>query len=150
MGADASQLLDVQHTIQVALTPIFLLSGIAALLNVFATRLARVADQTDDLSRHAGDDADGQMRTRLDHLRRRSVALDAAVVLATVGSLSTGLAILTLFVGALQRTATGWVLFASFGFAVACTIAALFAFLIEALIAGRGVRVRIDRHEGRA
>ena len=34
----------VAHVIQVALTPIFLLSGIATLLNVFATRLARVAD----------------------------------------------------------------------------------------------------------
>ena len=31
----------VAHVIQVALTPIFLLSGIATLLNVFATRLAR-------------------------------------------------------------------------------------------------------------
>ena len=34
----------VAHVIQVALTPIFLLSGIATLLNVFSTRLARVAD----------------------------------------------------------------------------------------------------------
>src|SRR5215813_416513 len=34
----------VAHVIQVALTPIFRLSGIATLLNVFATRLGRVAD----------------------------------------------------------------------------------------------------------
>src|SRR5690242_11924667 len=42
-GSEASLDL-VAHVIQVALTPIFLLSGIATLLNVFATRLARVAD----------------------------------------------------------------------------------------------------------
>ena len=36
---------DATHLIQVALTPVFLLSGIGALLNVFAGRLARVADQ---------------------------------------------------------------------------------------------------------
>src|SRR4051812_512761 len=35
----------VAHIIQAALMPVFLLSGIATLLNVFSTRLARVADQ---------------------------------------------------------------------------------------------------------
>ena len=43
LDPDAS-LDSVAHVIQMALTPIFLLSGIATLLNVFATRLARVAD----------------------------------------------------------------------------------------------------------
>jgi hypothetical protein len=41
----------VAHIIQVALTPVFLLSGIATLLNVFSTRLARVADRVDAVSR---------------------------------------------------------------------------------------------------
>ena len=48
MGATeaASEALgSVVHIIQVSLTPVFLLSGIATLLNVFSTRLARVADQ---------------------------------------------------------------------------------------------------------
>ena len=40
----------VAHIIQVALTPVFLLSAIGTLLNVFATRLARVADRVDLLS----------------------------------------------------------------------------------------------------
>jgi hypothetical protein len=40
----------VAHIVQLALTPVFLLSGIAALLNVFSTRLGRVADQADRLS----------------------------------------------------------------------------------------------------
>jgi hypothetical protein len=40
----------VAHVIQVALTPIFLLSGIATLLNVFSTRLARVADRVDQIT----------------------------------------------------------------------------------------------------
>src|SRR3954471_5316567 len=37
----------VAHIIQAALTPVFLLSGIATLLNVFSTRLVRVADQVE-------------------------------------------------------------------------------------------------------
>ncbi len=41
----------VAHVIQVALTPVFLLSGIATLLNVFSTRLARVADRVDQITK---------------------------------------------------------------------------------------------------
>jgi hypothetical protein len=40
-----SALDDIAHIIQVALTPVFLVSGIATLLNVFSTRLSRVADR---------------------------------------------------------------------------------------------------------
>src|SRR5262245_63388764 len=36
--------------IQLALTPVFLLTAVAALLNVFSTRLGRVADRVDLLS----------------------------------------------------------------------------------------------------
>ena len=46
-----SPLDSVAHIIQLALTPIFLLSGIGALLNVFATRLARVADRVDQITK---------------------------------------------------------------------------------------------------
>src|SRR5579872_3607328 len=46
-GTSGSALDTIAHIIQVALTPVFLLSGIATLLNVFSTRLARVADRVD-------------------------------------------------------------------------------------------------------
>lgn len=35
----------IAHIIQVALTPVFFLTGIATLLNVFSTRLGRVSDR---------------------------------------------------------------------------------------------------------
>src|SRR3984893_14616120 len=41
----------VAHIIQVTPTPVFLLSGIATLLNVFSTRLARVADRVDQITK---------------------------------------------------------------------------------------------------
>ncbi|TXM92579.1 DUF2721 domain-containing protein, partial [Methylobacterium sp. WL116] len=40
----------IAHIIQVALTPVFLLSGVATLLNVFGARLARVSDQAERAS----------------------------------------------------------------------------------------------------
>ena len=43
-------LASVAHVIQTALTPVFLLSGIGTLLNVFNQRLSRVADQYEHIS----------------------------------------------------------------------------------------------------
>ena len=60
--------------IQLALTPVFLLAAVAALLNVFSTRLGRVADRVDllsaELQREAADTE--FLSAQLDRLRRRS------------------------------------------------------------------------------
>ena len=134
---------DLLHIIQVSLTPVFLLSGIAALLNVFAARLARVADKVDQLVDAPDQTAAGSTNRRLELLRRRSMILDGCVVIATVGAISTGIACLTLFVGALRDQVTATTLFLSFGFAVVCTIFSLAGFLAEAILAGTGIRRQV-------
>src|ERR1700683_1394989 len=63
----------VAHVIQIALTPVFLLSGIASLLGVLSTRLARVADRVDALAEQL--EADGPIDRR--KLRRRLAYLSA-------------------------------------------------------------------------
>ena len=62
----------VAHVIQVALTPVFLLSGVATLLNVFSTRLARVADLIAKATDGDDEDITGDFGVYLSHLRRRS------------------------------------------------------------------------------
>ena len=143
----ASSLDFVAHIIQVALTPIFLLSGIATLLNVFSTRLARVADRVDQISKEI-EGADpvediAVLTEQLSHLRRRSIALDAAVVLGAIGGAATCASVFTLFVGALRDATVASVLFTAFGIAVACTIGAITAFTVEMLLAGSGVRAEV-------
>jgi hypothetical protein len=133
----------VAHVIQVALTPVFLLSGIATLLNVFSTRLARVAD----LIAKATDVDDGEgvadLPAMLTHLRRRSLALDVAVVLGAIAGALTCASVLTLFVGALKDATVASVLFTTFGLAVICTIGAIGAFAAEMLMAGSGMRAEV-------
>src|SRR5712692_3904710 len=123
---DSGSALDLTaHVIQVALTPVFLLSGIATLLNVFSTRLARVADRVDALSKEIeGADADeaNALSAQLAYLHRRSLALDVAVVLGAVGGAATCAAVLALFVGALRNATIASVLFALFGLAVFCSL----------------------------
>ena len=130
----------VAHVIQVALTPVFLLSGIATLMNVFSTRLARVADLIAKVA-EGGDTGDPiAVNAQLARLRRRSLALDAAVLLAAFGGAATCVSVLTLFVGEMAARTAASVLFTTFGLAVLCTIGAIAAFTVEMLLAGSGMR----------
>src|SRR4051794_22951556 len=101
---------DATHLIQVALAPVFLLSGIGALLNVFAGRLARVADQL--------------------------AALSAAI---QSGAATTCLAIMTLFLFALSNKAIASALLLFFGLAVLCTLGSVVAFGVEMVLSNRAI-----------
>ena len=99
LNFSAVSLDSVAHIIQLALTPVFLLAGLAGLLNAFSTRLGRVADmvdrQTEALKTTSGEEAI-PLRGQLEYLVRRSLVLDAAVVLGTIGGAATCAATLTL------------------------------------------------------
>jgi hypothetical protein len=135
------------HLIQVALTPVFLLSGIAALLNVFAGRLARVADRLESL-----DGVDGEVEShvqRCDEIRRlhrRSVVLDVAVVLGTLGAAATCLAIMTLFLLALSNISIAGLLLCLFALAILCTLGSVVAFGFEMLLSSQALRSRMNFH----
>ena len=139
---------EVAHVIQVALTPIFLLSGIATLMNVFSTRLARVADLVAQITKamEQTDAEDGAALARqLLRLRLRSIFLDAAVVLGAIAAAATCASVFTLFVGALRESTVASVLFTTFGLAIICTISAIAAFTVEMMMAGSGVRAEVAR-----
>jgi len=136
----------VAHIIQVALTPVFLLTGIATLLNVFSTRLGRVADRVAVVSKAIeGADADEvrALSAQLAYLHRRSLALDVAVVLGAVAGAATCAAVLALFVGALRDARVATILFSLFGAAVVCALGAIAAFTAEMLMASIGIRTEV-------
>lgn len=138
----------IAHIIQVALTPIFLLSGIATLLNVFATRLGRVADMVVQITKameEADPDQSADLARQLLRLRRRSIALDAAIVLGAIAAAATCASVFTLFVGALRNETVASVLFTTFGLAIICTISAITCFTVEMMMAGSGVRAEMAR-----
>ena len=109
--------------------------GIAAPLNVFAARLARVAERVDRLA-EAGQGGALIMR----RLRQRSRVLDVAVVLASLAGLSTCGAALTLFYGALRERAASDVLFALFAGALVLTMLAILMFVCEMMLSDQAVR----------
>jgi hypothetical protein len=144
-GLESGDAVDsIAHVVQVALTPVFLLSGIGTLLNVFNTRLSRVSDHrayVTDLLR-GETDADRQLwlRAHLVRLRLRTLVLDASVVLGAIGGASTCGAAWVLFLGSVRETAIATWLFALFGLALGCTACALVAFLADSVLAWHGLR----------
>jgi hypothetical protein len=134
----------IAHVVQVALTPVFLLSGIGTLLNVFNTRLSRVSDHrayvTDLLRGEADADRQIRLRAHLVRLRRRTLVLDASVVLGAIGGASTCGAAWVLFLGSVREAAIASWLFVLFGLALGCTACALVAFLADSVLAWHGLR----------
>ena len=133
------------HMVQLALTPVFLLSATATLLSVFATRLARVADRVNVLSQDAKDPVRDEL---LAMLRRRSRVLIVAVVMSALSGGLTCVAVLVLFLSELRGSAAAKFLFLSFGGAIVLTMAALGAFVTEMLLAARILRRTVDRNAG--
>jgi hypothetical protein len=146
---------DVAHIIQVALTPVFLLSGIGSLLNVINARLGRVADKADLMQERLltanGREADYLYR-RLLRLCRRLHALDMARACGTLAGLCICVATFALFMGALRNTVVATALFLSFGAAIISTSACLVAFFTEGLMAwnNRVPRPEQDNNLGRS
>jgi hypothetical protein len=144
LGLDAGDAVDsVAHIVQVALTPVFLLSGIGTLLNVFNTRLSRVSDHREhatELLRGDDDKVDhALLRAHLRRLRQRTLVLDASIAFGAIGGASTCGAAFVLFLGSLRDTAiTAW-LIALFGLALVCTACALIAFLADSMLAWHGL-----------
>ncbi len=148
---DANSPDSIVHVITLSLSPIFLLTAVASLLGVFTTRLARISDQVKALvsSVDLSAEQDQATRLRLAYLRRRSHALDVAVILAALAGACTCGTVLALFLAFLRTRATSGVLFTLFGAAILCTIGALAAFLTEVLLASRGIRANVALRIGR-
>src|SRR6202035_135269 len=88
----AVQSVDIAHLIQVALTPIFLISAIGVTLNVLTSRLTRIVDRAraiEDVLRrsdHATQDA-RDLHGVLGVLARRARLIYAAITLITLSAL---------------------------------------------------------------
>jgi hypothetical protein len=136
----------VARIIQMALTPVFLLTGLATLLNVFSTRLARVTarvDQAVSALTTADPESVAGLRDQLVHLHRRSLALDAAVILGAAAGAATCTTVLLLFLGAFGSGSVDRLLLWVFGAAITFALGAITAYAAEMLMAGTGIRAEL-------
>jgi hypothetical protein len=148
------QAADVAHLIQVALTPIFLISAIGVTLNVLTSRLARIVDRArtmEDILRRPDHAHDGRnLHAALDVLARRARYINAAITLITLSALFIALVVVMLFVNAFLRWELSAFIACMFILSMLALAAALTAFLIEVRIATNTLQIGIEaasRHE---
>ncbi len=145
----AVQSVDVAHLIQVALTPIFLISAIGVTLNVLTSRLARIVDRAraieDALRRsdHPTQDA-RDLHGVLGVLARRARFINAAITFITLSALFISLVVVMLFVNAFLHWDLAAFIAGMFILSMVSLCAALLAFLIEVRIATRTLRIGIE------
>lgn len=125
---------DIATVIQLAVAPVFLLTGIAGTLNVLSIRMSRIIDRGRVLNdRHCADGtpefAEVDKEQRL--LARRSRLINRAIALCTLSSLFVCLVIVLLFLDAMFPLRQEKVIASLFIMALMSLIAALLLFLRE-------------------
>jgi hypothetical protein len=148
MAQFTTQSVDIAHLIQVALTPIFLISAIGVTLNVLTSRLARIVDRARTLEglavnpsyRPEGRDLNEMLRV----LERRSKYINAAITLITLSALFIALVVVMLFVNAFVSWNLATFIACMFILSMLSLAAALTCFLIEVRIATTTLRIGIE------
>lgn len=136
--------MSIAQVIQIAVTPVFLLTGIGAFLSVLTNRLARIVDRARHLEdRLAGTDnvIDACMRTDLAILSRRARLVNWAINLCTTCALFICAVIVVLFVGAFIAPDISLPIALLFIVAMTVLIAALLIFLREIYLATSSLRI---------
>jgi len=135
----------IAQTIALSLSPVFMLAGIGALLNVLAGRLSRVVDRTRAIEqlhpRSTGPEHDRHV-WELRLLDRRISIINAALFLAVSSAVMTCLVVVLLFVATLTKLHLGTFVALSFILAMLLLIASLMSFMIEVRLSLRAVHVR--------
>ena len=137
----ATNIITVAHVIQQAVAPVFLLTGVGAILNVLSSRLGRVIDRFRVLEKIANSER-SSYATEIANLLRRSRWIHWAISLCTVSALFICIVIAGLFIGSeLGKDPSGMVA-AFFIAAMLALTAALLCFLREIALATGSINIR--------
>jgi len=143
-----SDVADLSRTIQLALAPVFLLTGIAALLNVMTGRLARIIDRGREFAEKTfAFPVGGQMSAALEReaLESRRHFTSLAITATTMSALLVCVVIAGLFVEVMLQTPLKWLISAFFAAAMLALVVGLTYFLREVHLAMHTVRFGVPK-----
>jgi hypothetical protein len=134
---------DIARLVQSSIAPVFLFSGVAAMLSVLTNRLARIVDRARTLEAklvaHPG--STGQLHADRLVLARRARYINVAISLCAVSALLIALVVVTLFANAFLGYNLGAVIALLFVVAMLVLSAAFIAFLLEVRQATAALRI---------
>lgn len=135
----------VSHVIQFAIAPVFLLSGVGAILAVLINRLGRIIDRYRFLEsgklameNHAASTVNIEMTI----LAKRARLIHWAISLCTICALFICFVVATLFVGAIVQVSVSQAIALMFIAAMLALIAGLLSFLREISLATGNIHVQ--------
>ncbi|GAB0148355.1 MULTISPECIES: DUF2721 domain-containing protein [unclassified Marichromatium] len=139
---ETSSITTVAHVIELAVAPVFLLSGIGAMLAVMTNRLSRIVDRARRVEARLGGDGadDPAIRAELRVLVRRARLISLSIGLCTSTALLISGVIVSLFLSAFLRFDAALLVSLLFIAAMLAFIVALLCFLREVLLATAGLR----------
>lgn len=144
MSESAAAITTIAHQIQLAVAPVFLLAGIAGMINVLAHRLARVVDRSRALEAEPPDDHEVVRRLYFEELKildLRMRVVNWSLSCCTSGALFVCVVVAILFVASLAKFAFGEAIALLFILAMLLLIAGLILFLYEVRLATRALRI---------
>lgn len=134
----------VAHAIQLAVAPVFLLSGVGAMLAVLTNRLSRIIDRSRVLETQLATrppEAGAGMHTELQTLSRRAKLISHAITFCTITALLVCAVIASMFVGAFVRFDTAVLVALLFVAAMLALFVGLLSFIREIFIATANLRI---------
>jgi hypothetical protein len=134
---------DVTHAMQLALGPVFLLNGVAVLLAMLTSRLARIVDRARALEVRlpvAGEAESREIHRVLGLTSRRARLMNRAITLGTIAALLVALVVALLFAAAFVPFAAAQVIAVLFVTCMGTLVGALWCFLVEIRVATAGLR----------
>lgn len=137
---DASTINSVSQLIQLSVAPVFLLVGVAGLLNVFTGRLSRIIDKVDRLDKYENENIEllknneeiySKIEQRRKFLTMRMKNTNLAILFCTTTGLLIALVIVTMFLSAIFDFKDSLLIAILFILAMGSLIISLFLFLRE-------------------
>jgi hypothetical protein len=135
---------EIAHVIQLAVAPVFLLSGVAALLGVLTNRLSRIIDRArklEDRERAAPGGSAPELHAEMRHLSARARLINWAISLDTLCALCICALVATLFIGSSLSAGVANVVSVLFILSMIALFSALLCFLREVYIATLHLRI---------
>ena len=135
---------DIAKAIQLALTPVFLLTGVAGLLSVMAGRLARIIDRGRALTEREVPLAPAVreiVALELQNLERRRKLTSIAITACTIAALLVCVVIAALFLEVMIHAQAKWLIGGLFTISMLALVVGLSYFLREVHLAMQSIRI---------
>jgi hypothetical protein len=136
------QISDIGHVIQLAIAPVFLLTGVATKLTVLTNRLGRIIDRVRVLEDRLRAGPNPEYAAELEVLYSRSHLINYAITSSTACGLLVCLVIAMLFLSDTTDLPLDQYIAGSFVLAMVALISSFVNLLREILIAARSMRLR--------